>query len=154
MDSCTLNTTAAYDFGIFEINGPINSNGRIRWFPLHFRQQDHPCLIYMIERYQWALWLVPKGQNGLIYTQYHCSLSFHYFWSKWACHQQRQNKTTSAPYQTTRSSMFDRYDRTLRVNTWRHFENHIPYATSRYRIETHVDVFGSVGSHYVCSIQY
>jgi len=52
MDSFTLNTTAAYDFGIFEINGPVNSSGRIQWLPLHFRQQDHPCSIDMIERYQ------------------------------------------------------------------------------------------------------
>ena len=56
----------------------------IWWLLLHFRQQDQPCSIDMIECYQWTLWLVPKGRNGLIYTQYHCSLWFRYFWNKWA----------------------------------------------------------------------
>ena len=36
---------------------------------------------------------------------------------KWAGQQQWQNTMASAPFQTTRPSMFDRYDRTLRVNT-------------------------------------
>ena len=70
-----------------------------------------------IERYEWTLWSVPKGRNGIIYTQYHCRLWFRYLLSKWARLQQRQNTTASAPLQTTRPSMFDIYDRMLRVNT-------------------------------------
>ena len=62
-------------------------------------------------------WSVHKGRNGLIYIQYHCSLSFRYFWIKWACQLQQQNTKTSTPSQTTGPPRMNRYDRTLLVNT-------------------------------------
>ena len=49
MDSFTLNTTTAYDFAIFEINGPSAATEEYN------RQQDHPWSIDMITRYEWTL---------------------------------------------------------------------------------------------------
>ena len=90
MDSFTLNTTAAYDFGIFEVNGlikAINSNGRIRRLPLHFRQQDHPCSIDMIERYHWTLdWFLRVEMDSFtLYT----TAAYHFviFDGSWATNQ-------------------------------------------------------------------
>ena len=52
MDSFTLNTTAADHFGIFEVNGPVSCNSEIQGLLLHLRQQDRPCSIDMIKRYE------------------------------------------------------------------------------------------------------
>ena len=69
-----------------------------------------------IECYEWTLWSFPKGRNGFIYTRYHCSLSFRYFWSKWASQLQQQNKRTSTSSQTTGPPRMYRHDQTLPVN--------------------------------------
>ena len=47
--------------------------------PLHFRQQDQPCSIYMIELYLPTHWSVSEVQNQLIYDSSKCSWSFHHF---------------------------------------------------------------------------
>ena len=66
-------------------------------------------MIDMIERYEWTLWSVPQGRNGLIYTQYRCTLWFRYFWSKWSRQQQRQNTTASAPLTSDNKTIYVRY---------------------------------------------
>ena len=114
----TLNTTAAYHFHIFELNGPISCSSEIQRLLLHVRQHGRLCSIDMIKCYQWTLWLVLKGQNGLIYTQYHCSWSFHHF--RWKFNRQcwrPKNTTDSAPFrqqdQPESTDMIERYQWTL-----------------------------------------
>jgi len=113
----TLNTTAAYHFRIFKLNGPVSCSSEIQGLLLHPRQQGRPGWVYMIKQYYWTLWLVPKGRNGLIYTLYpHCTLSFWWFWSKWARQLQQWNTMTSTPSQTTGLPRNERHDWILPVN--------------------------------------
>ena len=87
MDSFTLNTTAADNFGIFELNGPVSCRSELQGLLLHLRQQEQPCSIDTIELYEWTLWSVPNVGNGLIYTQYHCTYHFGIFDGSWATNQ-------------------------------------------------------------------
>ena len=115
-DSFTLNTTATYNCCIVEVNGPINSNGRIRRLLLHFRQQDNICSIDMIKWYEWTLWSVPNVGNGLIYTQYYCRLWFRYFWNKWAISSNSRIQQLPLHFRQQKPAGIDIYERTLRVN--------------------------------------